>query len=1033
MKSQLQHGEVRAGSAFVYATILLGTAALLMSLGAHRFEKQMLQQQYSATAAREAKVTRADKAEPAVRALAIESYGKLPLSFEANQGQTDGRVKFLSRGSGYWLFLTGDEAVLALRKKSGVRSQKSGAPGFGSALLSPSAFHESDGVSLPAALLSTVTEPKGRPALGGPARIPKPESATPAVLHMKLVGGNARADVTGLEELPGKSNYFIGNDPTKWRTNVPNYGKVKYADVYPGVDLVYYGNQGQLEYDFVVQPGADPGQIALDLGAGLIHGQRGVPLRIEGNGDLVVATDDGEVTLRKPVVYQPTSHDPRTTNEEPSPLCEKVINGNYALKGDLVSFEVANYDKTRPLVIDPALAYSTYLGGSGGDLGYGIAVDASGNAYVTGYTSSSNFPVTPGAFQTTFGGGLEDAFVSKLNATGSALIYSSYLGGSSYDTGSSIAVDASGDVYVVGATTSSNFPTTPGAFQTTCCGAFITKIRADGSALLYSTYLGGSDLTEAFGIATDAQGNAYVTGYTYSSDFPITPGAFQTTFLGFGNAFVTKLNVAGSALVYSTYLRGTKGIQLFDNGNAIAVDASGNAYVTGLTEFSDLPTTPGAFQPTFVGNYDAFVTEFNAAGSALVFSTFLGGTYANVGNGIAVDRSGNVYVMGATNGTDFPTTPGALQTTFGGGTGDAFVTKLNPAGSAIYSTYLGGSGYDGTPDLGSVIIPGNGIAIDSQGNAYITGITDSSNFPTTPDAFQTTCNKCGLGLVDAFFSKLDADGSALLYSTYLGGGTTKGSTIAVGSDGSAYITGFTYSSNFPTTPGAFQTTYGGNGDAFVSKFSFGGAITLTPASLSFAAQAIGTFSPVQLVTLKNTSGGTLNIASISRATNDFYQKNNCPTTLLADASCTLSVMFTPTLGGTKLGFVTISDDAAGSPQRLALRGTASGSGKIVLTLSPPSINFGNVAMGATSNPQTVTVTNVGSVAANFNAPFGFVKETPGCIWHHNPLCGTSLAPNASCEVMLTFTPRAVGARTGQFVVLQGAHTVYMPLSGTGTP
>jgi len=266
MKSPLQPGEVRARSACVYAAILLGTAVLLLSLGAHRFEKQTSQQQDSATVARGTKVASADKAKPALRVRAIESYGKRPLSFEANQGQTDGPVKFLSRGSGYSLFLTGDEAVLALRRKSGVGSEKSAAPGFGSALLSPPAFRESDGISLPAALLSTDIEPKDSPALHGEARIPEPESAAPVVLHMKFVGANARAEVTGLEELTGKSNYFIGNDPTKWRTNVPNYAKVKYADVYPGVDVVYYGNQGQLEYDFVVQPRADPRQIALDLG-----------------------------------------------------------------------------------------------------------------------------------------------------------------------------------------------------------------------------------------------------------------------------------------------------------------------------------------------------------------------------------------------------------------------------------------------------------------------------------------------------------------------------------------------------------------------------------------------------------------------------------------------------------------------------------------------------------------------------------------------------------------------------------------------
>jgi len=1035
MKSQLQQGEVRARSAFVYAAILLGTAVLLLSLGAHRSEKQTSQQQVGTTLARGSDAT-ADKAEPAVRARAKESYGKLPLSFEANQGQTDGRVKFLSRGSGYSLFLTGDEAVLALQKKSGVTGQKAEVPGLESSLSSPAAFRESDAVSLPAALLSTVTEPRESPALRGEARIQQPEPAGPAVLHMKLVGANARAEVTGLEELPGKSNYFIGNDPKKWRTNVPNYAKVKYADVYPGVDLVYYGNQGQVEYDFVVQPGADPGQIALQLVAPASRRDAAkakmAVLRIDKNGDLVVATQGGEVIFHKPVVYQPTTDNGQWTKEgKRGTKGKNFVSGNYVLKDHRVTLEVASYDDTRPLVIDPVLAYSTYLGGSiggsEGDGGLGIAVDASGNAYVTGFTESSNFPTTPGAFQTTFGGSV-DAFVSKLNAAGSALVYSTYLGEiDALGGGGGIAVDASGNTYVTGATASANFPTTPGALQTAFSGAedaFVSKLNAAGSALVYSTYLGGSGFSFGSAIAVDTFDNAYVTGFG-SADFPVTPGAFRTTPDGSENAFVSKLNGAGSALVYSTYLGGVS------YGTGVAVDTSGSAYVTGNVDSSNFPTTPGAFQSTYGGGDfgDAFVSKLNATGSALVYSTYLGGGGGDVGSAIAVNASGEALVVGTTESSDFPVTLGAFQTTYGGGFTDAFVSKLNATGSALlYSTYLGGSSGDS----------GSGIAVDASGDAYVTGDTQSSNFPTTADAFQTAYGGGGsFGLGDAFVSKLNATGSALLYSTYLGGSSgDSGSGIAVGVSGNTYVTGGTASSNFPVTSGAFQTTYGGNGDAFASKFNFsgtGGTVTLTPSSLTFAAQAIGTFSPVQSVTLENTTGATLYIARISRASNDFYQSNNCPTSLPPNASCTLSVMFTPTSGGTKLGLVAISDNAAGSPQKLPLTGTASGTGSIKLTLSPASINFGNVAVGATSKPQTVTVTNVGSVAANFNAPFGFVKETPGCIWHHNPQCGTSLAPDASCEVTLTFTPRAVGARTGQFVVLQGAHTVYMPLSGTGTP
>jgi len=408
--------------------------------------------------------------------------------------------------------------------------------------------------------------------------------------------------VTGLAELPGKSNYFIGNDPKKWRTNVPNYAKVKYENVYPGVDLVYYGNQRQLEYDFVVQPGADPKPIKLGF-TGDVKRKQAAALRVDGNGDLVVGTNGGEVIFHKPLVYQPGArHEPRTKNqerraknEEPRTTKKEVIDGNYVLKESQVTFEIARYDKTRPLVIDPALVYSTYLGGSSFDLGQVIAVDASGNAYVTGQTGSTDFPATAGAFRTTFSGGNNDAFVSKLNAAGSALLYSTYLGGRNDDFGYGIAVDASGNAYVAGLTYSSDFPTTPGAFQTIYAGgsnvAFVSKLNAAGSALLYSTYLGSGFAT---GIAVNSSGNAYVTGEA-GPNFPTTAGAFQATSGGDQNAFISMLDPDGSALVYSTYLGGRGP----DTGDGIAVDASGNAYVTGRAGSSYFPTTPGAFQTTF--------------------------------------------------------------------------------------------------------------------------------------------------------------------------------------------------------------------------------------------------------------------------------------------------------------------------------------------------------------------------------------------------------------------------------------------------
>jgi hypothetical protein len=395
-----------------------------------------------------------------------------------------------------------------------------------------------------------------------------------------------------------------------------------------------------------------------------------------------------------------------------------------------------------------ALVYSTYLGGSGGSIAYAIAVDAAGNASVTGQTYAADFPTTPGAFQTTCHGCVgeplfSDAFVTRLNPTGSALVYSTFLGGGNNDTGSGIAVDKVGNVYVTGQTFSAEFPTTPGAFQTKCgsCGdisdAFVTKLNVTGSALVYSTFLGGSNYDFGNGIAVNAAGNAYVTGLTYSIDFPTTPSVFQTTCGGgcaggWYDAFVTQVNPAGSALIYSTYLGGSSG----DDGAAIAVDRSGNAYVTGFTKSTDFPTmTP--LQSVLRGTNDAFVTKINSSGSALLYSTYLGGSADDFGTGIAVDTYGSAYVTGYTTSTNFPTVK-PLQAT-NGGLSDAFVVKLNPLGSHFaYSTYLGGSGDD----------HGYGIA-QHAGNAYVIGMTASTNFPT-----KAPLQRANGGHPDAFVSKI---------------------------------------------------------------------------------------------------------------------------------------------------------------------------------------------------------------------------------------------------------------------------------------
>ncbi len=636
--------------------------------------------------------------EAAARLRVSHLYGKLPLSFEANQGQTDRRVKFLSRGQGYSLFLTPTEAVLSLIKANRATSMEKGLP---------------------------VKHSQAKNALRC------------AVVTIRFDHANRHPQITGNAKLPGKSNYFIGNDPGKWRSNISTYAKVKYRGVYPGVDLVYYGNQSRLEYDFILAPGADPKRIALTF-AGAKHS------RLDTRGNLVIDLGGAQIVERAPLIYQEIDG------------VRRPVAGGYELRApNTVGFKLARYNHARPLIIDPALLYSTYLGGSAS--GLAITVDSSNNAYVTGNTFSAAFPTTAGAFQTAYTGtfdGALDAFVTKLNSNGTALLYSTYLGGSSDASGSAIALDSSNNAYVTGFTDSNDFPTTAGAFQTTIAGArdaFVTKLNGNGTALLYSTYLGGSGDDAGRGHCVDSSNNAYLTGSTTSADFPTTPGAFQTTLTNVG-AYITKLDSSGAALLYSTYLGGSND----DAGSAIAVDSSNNAYVTGSTTSADFPTTAGAFQTTIAGGGDAFVTKLDNSGATLLYSTYLGGSSDDAGSAIALDSSNNAYVTGSTTSADFPTTAGAFQTAIVG-TGDAFVTKLDSSGATlVYSTHLGGSSNDS----------GNAIALDSSNHAYVTGSTTSADFPTTAGAFQTTFAG---GAVDAFVTELNSSGTALLFSTYFGG------------------------------------------------------------------------------------------------------------------------------------------------------------------------------------------------------------------------------------------------------------------------
>jgi hypothetical protein len=734
--------------------------------------------------------------------VAVQSaYGHLPLSFEANHGQWDPSVQFVTRGSGHQLFLRPTDAVLALRTGEAKSEGRGGD------------IHQDQ--------LSS-----------------SPPPTSQSMVRMRFAGANPQAEMVGLDKLPGIVNYLLGEDPTKWRTNIPTYQKIEYTDVYPGIDLVYYGNQGQLEYDLVVAPGADPKQIRLAF--------EGVEtIDVDSQGDLLLTvpqsstdTMGATATLRmhKPVVYQRDAHGHKhllagtyvLLASQASPH-RPIPAGRHPSDTTHVVFQVASYNASQPLIIDPVLSWATYLGGSGLDDGFAIAVDQEGQAYVTGrtFTPGSGFPGTASSLiQSMFSGGTQsDAFVTKINAAGTALIYSTYLGGIGGDEGRGIAVDQAGQAYVTGETSTpgSGFPGTAGSLiQSTHGGgsadAFVAKLNAAGTALVYSTYLGGDDNDLGYGIAVDQVGQAYVTGATSTpgSGFPGTAGSLiQSTFAFDRDAFVAKLNAAGTAIIYATYLGGSG----HDQGNGIAVDQAGQAYVTGETSTpgSGFPGTAGSLiQSTHGGNIDVFVAKLNAGGTALVYATYLGSVGTDYGRGIAVDQAGQAYVTGQTTAS-FPGTAGSLIQSTHYAFNDAFVTKLNAAGTGlVYSTYLGGNGED----------DGRGIAVDEVGNAYVTGFTTTpgSGFTgTTGSTLQSTFG----GNADAFVTKLNAAGTALIYSTYLGGGRAEeGRGIAVDQAGNAYVTGSIGGDNttsefdFPgTADSLIQSTFGGGSDVIVAKIS----------------------------------------------------------------------------------------------------------------------------------------------------------------------------------------------------------------------
>lgn len=743
---------------------------------------------------------------PRVRA----DYAALPMTFEANEGQTDPQVRYLARGSGYGLFLTQREAVLALQ--SGTHKK--------------------------------------------------------AALRMKLAGGNTRPQVTGEDQFAGKSNYLIGSDSSKWHRNVPQFARVRYQDVYPGVDLVYYGKQGKLEYDFQVAPGASPKQIALQL-------EGGQSLKLTRGGDVVVATEAGNVRLHAPRIYQ------KNGNEK------QEVSGRFVARGaNEIGFAVGSYDHKRALVIDPVLSYSTYLGGSGNEAcsaisGSGtpvsgcpaIAVDSAANIYIAGSTTSADFPVSSGAAQATLTGAA-NVFVTKLTPGGSGsgqLVFSTYLGGSGMDMPAGVAVGPGGNVVVAGTTSSSDFPAQNG-YQTApkAAGthAFVTELDSAGGSILYSTYLSGSATDTAKGLALDIDGNAYIIGTTSSSDFPTSTGALQPTSLATNQFFVSKvklnpITVGPAGLAYSTYFGGGYPANGVVMGGGIAVDSSGNVYITGGTNFQNTQAAPqngggndfpilNASQPCLghpenptscpsdVTTMDAFAAKINPTAvttAQLLYSTYLGGSGDEVGYGIVVDSGGAAYITGSTSSLssvstsvtagniiiptgavplqsclDAPSNPSPCPT--GVTAPDAFVAKFTNPGSTqtpttlAYFSYLGGSGND----------TGTSVAVDSQGGSYITGWTQSTDFPVQN---AITGSSPG-GSSDAFVARLDTTATsdtvgAVDSSSYLGGSAADaGTSIFLDPFANLYVAGETTSGNFPTA-NPFQATLSGPSDAFITE------------------------------------------------------------------------------------------------------------------------------------------------------------------------------------------------------------------------
>ncbi|MCS7025587.1 MAG: SBBP repeat-containing protein [Bryobacteraceae bacterium] len=656
---------------------------------------------------------------------AYAELGKLPLYFEPNVGQADPAVRFISRGGGFTAFLTGKEVVLQNSK---------------------------------------LTQP----------------------LLLRFSGAQAPLSGELEERLPGISNYFYGKDPTKWRTNIPHYQRARFRQIYPGIDVVFYSGSNRLEYDFIVAPHADPAVIGLSWeGADAV--------RLDDSGDLVLQTSRGEIRQRRPVVYQTISG-------------KRVgIPCSYSLKRNgSVRFALAPWNRNYPLVIDPQIFYSTFLGGSGEENVGGIAADPAGSVYVVGVTSSTNFPLL-NPFQAAYGD-RGDGFVTKIAIGGGSLVYSTYLGGEFLDAVNAVTADSAGNAYLTGLTGSFGFPVTQNVFQRDFSGvqdAFVVKLSPFGNNLVFSTYLGTSDTFEAgLAIVLDRSNNPTVAGTTNSATFPVTEGAFDRSQNGGDDVFVTKFDSQGRQLIFSTFLGGS----LRDTVASMTTDPAGDLYLAGTTSSPNFPVTPGAFDTTYNGVDDAFFAKLSQTGQRLIFSSYLGGEQFDEALGIAVEPGGRILLTGETSSTAFPTTPEALQRNLLG-ISEAFVARFSSNGEVLIASTLLGSV---RREFGRSVLAGEG------GHPIVVGYSESNNFPTTPGAFGVSANFFG----DVFFAILRPLAEGLRFSSVFPGSfTEEPRAMAADAAGEIYIAGRTNSPDFITTANVFDRTYNQGIDAFVSRLT----------------------------------------------------------------------------------------------------------------------------------------------------------------------------------------------------------------------